>query len=85
MSSETERARPKNPQRDNSYTAFDRALISASREGQVVHFQMVNGEHVKGLVTSVDKFQVELEIDSTFKPYREWFNKSLIVRTRIEK
>lgn len=86
MTVESASTRPKNPRnRDNSYTAYDRALISASQNDKVVYFALANGEVVKGKVCSVDKFQVELSVGDSYKAFREWFNKSLIVRTRIEK
>jgi hypothetical protein len=82
--------KPGKQQHREEYTAYDRALISAKREKQIVHFKLANDDTVQGIVRSVDKFNVELEIEASnaANPAAttcEWFSKVMIVRTRIEK
>lgn len=65
------------------FTAYDRALITASRENLIVTFDFfgLDEKAIEATIVSVDKFFVEIEIDGE----RVWINKSMIAMTRIPK
>lgn len=75
----------KKPKIREAYTAFDRALIKAAQDGTVVEITLADGTTVNGLVKSVDRYQIQLEIEGRYHPYFIWYNKSLIMSTKIGK
>lgn len=86
MASETPNDRPaRNDRGKLNYTAYDRAMIFAAQNELTVYMMLADGSQVTGKVVKVDKFHVEMEVVGKYHPYCEWFNKSMIVRTRIEK
>lgn len=66
------------------YTAYDRALVAAAQEGVQVRFTQVDGEITSGKVVSVDRFNIEVELEAA--PYtatKIWLSKVTIARTLI--
>jgi hypothetical protein len=83
--------RPRSQKHSNDYTAYDRALISAKQEEKLVTFELASGDVITDCtICSVDRFQIEVEHEtqaamrSNYSKQKEWFNKALILRTRIQ-
>lgn len=75
----------------NDYSAYDRALVKAAQDKTLVTFVLATGEMITDCeICSVDTYQIEVKHDSdspmkgAYSVKREWFNKALIARTRIQ-
>lgn len=81
MSDREPRGRAPRPERrpQDTYTAFDRRLISAKDKGEVVKFIMSNGAEHFGLILSVDKFFIEIEHAIDDGGEFPWLNKAQII------
>lgn len=84
-------AKTRDREKRNDYSAYDRALILAKGQQRLVTFTMATGEVLADCsILSVDKFQIEVEhetqaaMKASYANQREWLNKSLIARTRVQ-
>lgn len=82
MSEREQRGRGSNQQpRRNEYTAFDRAMVSASQARQTVIFKMATDDVYVARVCSVDKYFIEIE--ETRNSERVWISKSMLVSVKV--
>lgn len=72
------RPRSDRPHRD-TYTAFDRKMISCKERNEVVAFTMSSGSVHYAIVCSVDKYFIEVELSVEDGGKKPWLNKAQIV------